>query len=275
MHPVLFHVGGFAVPAYGAALSLAFAAGIAFAALRAPARGIPRGTVVDVGLWILLSSLVGARLFWAASHLDHFRAPEGSPLDVFRPRRRGELLVLDGLSVMGGLPVALLVAFLVLRHRRLPVARTLDLLAPSVALGAAITRVGCFLNGCCFGTACAWPWGVRFPAGSLPERVLGSVALHPTQLYHALAALAILGALLWIDRRRAFDGAAVLSLCALMGLQRIAIESLRFREPSEILLRHGGTTWSVYQAAALALLVFGSAGLAWEARRARRAAAHP
>ena len=231
MHPVLFEILGFPVSSYGAALSLAFAIGIAVAAVRARRVGLETDRMLDMSMWILVSSLVGARLLYVALHWSEFRPPEGTLLDVVNPFGSGDRPGIAGLSVLGGLPAALLAAFAYLRWKRLPILAYMDVAAPSIALGAGITRVGCFLNGCCFGTRCEWPVAVAFPPGSPAGAALPGALLHPTQLYQALAGFALFGLLLLYERRRPAPGAVVAALFLGMGLQRFAVELVRHPGP--------------------------------------------
>jgi phosphatidylglycerol:prolipoprotein diacylglycerol transferase len=205
----------------------------------------------------MASAILGSRLFYVAAHPGAFRPPEGSWLDAIVPFRDSGDVGIAGLSVMGGFPAALLTATAYLAWKRLAVGAYLDLLAPSMALGAGITRLGCFANGCCFGTACSLPFAVHFPEGSLPAAVFGTAALHPTQLYQALAGFLLCPALLWYARRHPFPGAVTLALCVAMGLQRFAVELVRYNEEALILFRVGDVAFSLYQAVALGLVAVG------------------
>jgi phosphatidylglycerol:prolipoprotein diacylglycerol transferase len=160
VQPILFHIGSHGVPAYASALAVAFAAGILVAIRRARQQGLDPAVVIDVSTLIILTAIFGSRLIWVVSHPDLHRPPAGSwaeALNPFAEMGRGGLV---GLSVTGGLPLAVAAALLFFAYRRLPVLVYADLLAPSVALGEAITRIGCFFNGCCHGLASALPWAV-------------------------------------------------------------------------------------------------------------------
>ena len=86
--------------------------------------------------------------------------------------------------------------------KRLPLAKLVDVFAPSVALGHVFGRLGCFFNGCCYGKACALPWAVNFP---LPH-VMHGIPVHPTQLYEAFGNLVIFAGLTAFYRHKRFDG---------------------------------------------------------------------
>ena len=251
MHPILWESGAWQVTSYGFALTSAFAAGIALGAWRARRAGLAVEPVFGVSIVIIVCAIVGSRVFYALTS----PGAVGDGLDAVNPFAGA--VGISGLSVMGGLPAALGGAWLYLVARRLPVAATMDLLAPSVALGAGITRVGCFFNGCCHGVACALPWAVRYPEGSIPFRHLGAVGIHPTQLYQSLAGFALAAALLWYARRRPRPGSLVAALLVGWGLQRLWVEALRYQSADELWFRWGGAAVSVYQGAALGLLGVG------------------
>jgi phosphatidylglycerol:prolipoprotein diacylglycerol transferase len=261
MQPILFHIGGFAVPSYGTALLLSFAIGIALAVRRARRRGLDTEVVLDVSIAVVVASFLGSRLLYVALHLDQFQGADGGFWSAFVPTQTADgRFGVRGVSVMGALPAALLAGALVLRWKRASPLPYMDVMAPSVALGAAITRIGCFLNGCCFGVGCPAWLGVEYPAGSLPVAALGEVTLHATPLYQSVAGVAVFAALLALDRRRPFDGAVVASLFVLLGLQRFAVEFLRYNETHSTLASGYLTP---YQVIALVLMLGGGGAMLW------------
>jgi phosphatidylglycerol:prolipoprotein diacylglycerol transferase len=266
VHPRLFDLGGWSVSSYELALVLAFVLGIAIGVVRARRHGLAVEPVLGVSIVVIVSSILGSRLFFALNPPVPTGAGVAEALNPFASGPR------FGLSVMGGLPAALVCAWLFLRLRGLPVLAYMDLLAPSVAFGAGVTRIGCFFNGCCHGVACSWPWAVRFPPGSLPWQHLGDVAVHPTQLYQSLLGFAIGAFLLWVARRKPPAGTVLSALICLWGLQRLGVESLRFHQGDEIWFEFGTTPVSVYQGVALGLAVVGAAGWAVATRRAKQRA---
>ncbi len=268
MHPVLFEVGSFKVTSYGLALVVSFALGIAIAARRAERRGIPPDRIVDVGILILLTSLVGSRLLWVLTHRE-IVASQGGVLAAMLPWS-GERYGLVGLSMQGGVAFAIATAFAYLLWRRVPLLPASDAMAPSVSLGEGITRIGCFLNGCCHGLVCDWPWGVRFPAGSQAHALFGDAPVHPAQLYASLGGFAIFGALSWASRRNPFPGAIVCAWLALFGVQRLVVDLFRYYEASVTLFHVGRVPFTVNTVVALALCVAGVSGYAVLASRAKR-----
>jgi len=267
VHPILFRIGSYEVSSYGVALMLAFGVGIALARRRASAAGLDEDRVIDACMIALVTSLVGARALWVATHLDLFRPPHGSWLDAVSPYHAGRI-GLAGLSVLGGVVLATVSSLAYLRARGMPVLRTADVLAPSVALGEGITRIGCFLNGCCYGLPCELPWCLRFPDASGAGQTFPDLALHPTQLYASALGFATFAALSALLSRKPFDGAVFFALLALGGVTRAALEILRYSESSVIWLRIGATAVSSNQLISLAMAAIGVAGWIWCARGA-------
>ena len=260
VHPVLFELGSFRATSYGLALVAAFGIGIAVAGRRAERDGIAPDRIVDVGILILIASLVGSRLLWVWTHRE-LVAGQGGVLTALLPWH-GERYGLVGLSMQGGVVLAIATALAYLRWRRVPLLRALDAMAPSVSLGEGITRLGCFLNGCCHGRVCEWPWGVRFPADSQAAALFGAAPVHPSQLYAAAGGFAIFALLSAAFARRPFPGAIVCAWLVLFGLQRIAVDLFRYYESSVTLFRVGETAFTVNTVVALALCAAGGAGYA-------------
>lgn len=177
-------------------IALAFLAGMWTAVRRAPLAGISGELVADLVVpWLLLGSVLGARVLYVATYWKESFA--GQPWwEIFMIQR-------GGLVFYGGLIGASLTTIIFARVKKLPLWKLADVFAPSVALGSMFGRIGCLMNGCCFGRACDLPWAVRFPA----DHSTGGLPVHPTQIYDGLLNLALYLGLAWMFRhRRKFDG---------------------------------------------------------------------
>lgn len=159
--PRLAEAEGLPIRGYGVMLLLALLASTSLAVWRGRRRGIDPELIFSLAFWVFVPGIVGARLFYVIEYWPAFQRPTlGATLaEIFKVTEGG--LVVYG-SLLGGFLG--LVAFL--RKYRLPMLATFDLLAPPVMLGLAIGRLGCMLNGCCYGGMCDLPWAVQFPAGS-------------------------------------------------------------------------------------------------------------
>ena len=267
MHPILFEIAGYPVAAYGMALLLAFVAGIAVATRRARAQGLNADRVLDCSMLILVSSILGARLLWVVTHPAVFRPPLGSWLDAVNPFQGPAGFGIVGLSMLGGVVLALLSAVAFLAYHRLPLLPYADVVIPSVTLGEGITRIGCFLNGCCHGLVCTAPWGVRFPDGSPAAVLFPGAAVHPTQLYASLLGFGSFVFLIWLARRRPPPGTIFFTALILVGGYRIVLDFFRYYESQVILFRAAGVDFNINQLIGLGLVLAGIAGIAVLRRR--------
>jgi phosphatidylglycerol---prolipoprotein diacylglyceryl transferase len=230
MYPQLFEIplpdwlpwfgGELTIYTYGLLLAAAYLAGLQLALVRARHRGLDANRVMDLGLWIIIAALVGAKLLLVITDFDYFVA---NPRDIVSIIRSGGVFY-------GGLILAVIVGLWYMRRHQLPTWTTCDVMAPGIALGHVIGRVGCFLAGCCYGTPTSAPWGVMFTDPFARDNVgtpLG-VHLHPTQLYEAGAELLILVALLATERRgRSFAGRTFWLYMLVYGVSRFIIEFFR------------------------------------------------
>ena len=194
MHKLAFQLGPIRVHWYGVLLALGFLAGLWTASRRARLTGLAPEKVLDLGPWLIIGALLGARTVYVLSYWEESFA--GKPIwNIFKIHE-------GGLVFYGGLIGATLAAIIYLISRKLPLWQYGDALAPSIALGSFFGRLGCLMNGCCFGRACDLPWAIQFPQGhpSYPATV------HPTQIYDALLNLGLYGLLAWLYRRKRFDG---------------------------------------------------------------------
>ena len=260
MYPELFSIGDFTVHAYGVLLALAFLLALVLSARLAARDGLPRERIYDLGLWLLIAAIVGSKLLMLVAE----------PVYRENPLR---LLSLDFLRsggvFYGGLLASAATAVLLVRRFRLPWWRTADAFAPAIALGQSIGRQGCFAAGCCWGKPTALPWGVRFSErGHEVTGVPTGVALHPTQLYESAAALLIFLLLLWLHRRKRFDGQVVLAYGALYAGARFAIEFFRDDPRGDVF---GLTSLTGLSTSQLISLAVGAASLCALALRWRRA----
>ena len=213
MHPVLFELGPVRFYSYGLLIAVGFLAANALAVRRASAAGLDPSRIQSIALTALVAGLVGGRLAYVLFQWELFR---GQPLEILR-------LDHGGLVFFGGLAGGLAGGVWAIRRAGLPVARTVDLLIPPLVIGHAFGRIGCFLNGCCYGKFTSLPWGVRFPS-ELFRR-------HPTQIYEALALLAIFFLLKRLERRGPRPGTVLLAYGLLYGCWRFLVEFLRADNP--------------------------------------------
>jgi len=251
MHPILFRIGPFALRSYGLLLALSFLLGILFAGKRFKRMGGDPAKLVDLTVVIIIASIIGSRLFYVVFHWDEFA---GRPLDIINPLNNSQGIGIAGLAMDGGLVLAVLCGWAFLRLTRQPVLITLDALGPSFALGIFLTRLGCFLNGCCFGTPYSGSLSVVFPQDSPAGWVYPDIPLHPAQLYNALGGLVMLGLLISLERFKTFQGFTFLLTLIFYGLLRLIVDFFRYFEDSVILFRLGTVPFTVNQGISLIIM---------------------
>ncbi len=154
---------GLPIRGYGVMLLVAIGLSLGITLRRARQRGIDPELLYSLLFWLLVPGIVGARLFYVIEYWPEFRAPTWS-----ETLTNVAMFTEGGLVVYGSAIAAGLALFVFARIHRLPALALADLVAPAGALAMGLGRVGCFLNGCCYGGTTDLPWGVRFPYGSPP-----------------------------------------------------------------------------------------------------------
>jgi phosphatidylglycerol---prolipoprotein diacylglyceryl transferase len=253
--PELFTVGPFTVYTYGVLLAAAYLLGLRLAMLRARTRGLDPTRMLDLGIYIIISALVGAKALLVLVEWDHFTA---SPREFLSLARSGGVFY-------GGLILAVSVAFWYIRRHRLPFWQTCDVFAPGIALGHAVGRLGCLAAGCCYGRPTTVAWAITFtnPAAEANVGTPLGVPLHPTQIYESAAEFLILLLLVATERRgRAFPGRTFWLYMLLYAISRFIIEFYR-GDPRGLVL--GVLSTSQFISVVLVPLSLGM--LAWLARR--------
>lgn len=234
MHPIAFQLGSLTIRWYGVMMALAFLAGLWTATRRGRLIGVSAELISDVTLWLMVGSILGARVVYVVTYWDTQFA--GGPFsEVF-------MIQHGGLVYYGGLIGATISGLAYLAWKRLPVWRVADVLAPSIALGSVFGRIGCLLNGCCYGRACSLPWAIRFPEGHETHPFnQPAIPVHPTEIYDALLNLVLYVFLAILFRRgRRFDGQIFATYLMVYAVFRSITEFFRGDYPPDHL--HNGLT---------------------------------
>ncbi len=219
MHPILFNLGPVTIYSYGVMVSLAFATCAFLIWYNAPRVNISREKVLDLVIIILIWGIVGARLLHVISNFAYYKK---YPLEII-------MLTRGGLVFYGGLIFSFIAGIIFLRRNSIPIWPVADLFSPYIALGQAIGRIGCFLNGCCFGKATQLTYfTVIFPDET--------VYRYATQVYAYIILLLIYAVLRFMLQRSIFKNYLILVYFMLYSLQRFFSEFLRGDVP-EVFLR--------------------------------------
>jgi len=249
MYPRLF---GF-VKSWGLLLALSFVLGIMLSVRRGRQRGIEPDAVMDISFAVMVSSLIGVRLAYVLTHLGQFD-----------PWYRIFFIWDGGLTLYGGVALAIAAVWWTARRRGIAFLRIADVLAPGVILGIGVTRIGCFLAGCCYGKPTDLPWGVHFPSTCRAGIEFGEQAIHPAQLYSSAAGFLVFGLLLWLEKPAAPAGLTFGRFLLFYGAARFLLEFTRFIEADQLMaLGLSNNQWI-----SLALVITGIAVLSYAVRQA-------
>src|SRR5919109_5657424 len=266
MHPRLFELGPITVYTYGVLLAAAYLLGLKLAMVRAKQRGLDANRVLDLGIYIIISALVGAKLLLLVTDFQTFR---NDPRELLTLARSGGVFY-------GGLILAVAVALWYIRRVGLPLWTTCDVFAPGIALGHVVGRFGCLFAGCCYGKPTTVPWAITFHDPFAQQNVGTPLnqPLHPTQLYEAGAEFLILMLLLGTERKgRPFPGRTFWLYMLLHAVSRFIIEFFRGDERGSVGMFSTSQFISLILAPlAVVMLVYLSRIKTPEPKRAKRAA---
>jgi phosphatidylglycerol:prolipoprotein diacylglycerol transferase len=228
VYPELFSIGPITIYSYGVLLAASYLLGLWLAMRRAKRWGLDPTRVLDLGIYIIIAALIGAKLLLLVVDFEQFSS---SPQDLLSLARSGGVFY-------GGLILAVVVAFWYIARHQLPFWTTCDVFAPGIALGHVTGRLGCLAAGCCYGKPTDVAWAITF-SNPLAAANVGTplgIPLHPTQIYEAGAELIILGLLLATERRgRYFAGRTFWSYMLLYAISRYIVEIYRGDPRGELL----------------------------------------
>jgi len=263
MHPILIQLKFLPVYSYGALVALGFLISFLLVLKRAKEAQVSADFISDLFLVILVSSILGARLLYVAVNFSYFMQ---RPLEIV-------MIHHGGLILYGGVITAVVASYFFIAKKGYPFYTIADLFMPYLALGQAFGRIGCYLNGCCFGKVTDACCAVVYPPNSLPfndhieKGMVGfdarySLPVHPAQLYSALLDLGLFMVLLAVDRKKKWNGQTFWLYVILYPVIRIVMEVFRGDTPAVI------AHMTLYQLISAALLVLGVAGYVIASRRA-------
>ena len=266
---------GIPIFGYGFMLLLALSSAIILAEVRARKAGFAPDMIMDLATALFIPGIIGARLFYLIQHGDKVFAGKQGPVELlFAAINLSE----GGLVLYGGVIAGAVAYFVFCAVKKLPPLGIADVITPSICLGVGFGRIGCLLNGCCFGDRCELPWGIVFPHASVPffalvqrgflsPDALATPPLHPTQIYSAIDGFLTCALAVWYTRYRRVPG-DVFGLALLIApATRFLIEFLRGDEYGQL-----GTSLTIAQWISMGLF---ACGLGLQVYLARAAANTP
>ncbi len=215
MHPILINIGSFNLYTYGLFMAIGFLTAMQVSKINAKPHGISAEIITDIFFVILISALVGARLLYV---IINFNSYKDNLLSVFH-------IWNGGLVFFGGFIAAVTACAIYFKKKNLKIFLTADIIAPGIALGHAVGRIGCLFAGCCYGKVCDLPIAIKFTDSNSLAPL--NIFLHPTQIYSMISNLIIFFILLWLQKRKKFDGMVFLIYIILYSLFRSIIEFFR------------------------------------------------
>jgi len=215
MHPILFKIGPITIYTYGVLIATAFFLGLALAARQARVEGEDPQKIMDLSFYILISAIAGSRLLYIVVEYKEYIS---NPLRIFKVWE-------GGLVFYGGFIIAMAVVIIYIKKNEMSLWKVGDILAPSVAIGQGVGRLGCFFAGCCYGRETDVPWAVIFKNPNTLAPM--DVHLHPTQLYDSANGFIIFAILLILRKFKKFDGQLFWTYTLLYAVGRFIVEIFR------------------------------------------------
>ena len=255
MYPEIFGV----IKSYGLMLALSIALGLWLSIRRGRVHGVGQDDIIDLVFGVLVSSIIGVRLFFVLTHWGDFD-----------PRYRAFFIWDGGLTLYGGIVLSTLTVLVMARRRGIPFLVMADVFSPGVILGIGLTRIGCYLAGCCFGHPTDLGCGVSFPLGAPATRMFGPSPVHPSQLYSSGGGFLIFAILLGLEKVWNYRGATFGRFLLLYAISRFVVDFTRYYEPNQVM----ALGWSNNQWISIGLMILGLAVLGFGARQKTGGPAH-
>jgi phosphatidylglycerol:prolipoprotein diacylglycerol transferase len=221
MYPKLLTLGHIVIPTYGALIALAVIVALGLALSLARRVGLDSDRIWTLGLLAIFSAIAGSKLLLIANNWSSFLASPRTLLSLSTLQSGGVFL--------GGVALAFVVCVPYAIYAKLPLLRTMDVIAPAIALGQGIGRIGCLAAGCCYGRPTGTHWGLVFTS-RFAERTTGvplGVPMYPTQIFESVASLLICAVLLVLLARKHRDGEVMGAWLFLYGIARFFLEFYR------------------------------------------------
>jgi phosphatidylglycerol:prolipoprotein diacylglycerol transferase len=216
MHPILANLGPIPIHTYGFLIAIGFIVAVQVMQRLAQRSNLDVDRIQDLIFGLLAIGFLGARLVFILTRFSYFAE---NPLDMFKVWE-------GGLVFYGGPLAATPFAIWFIKKHRLPLWRTLDALGPGLVIAHAFGRLGCLAAGCCYGKPTDVPWGIRLDS-ELVDPAFRGISLHPTQIYESLALFILFAGMLFVFKRRRFEGQVALVYFMAYPIIRSVIEIYR------------------------------------------------
>lgn len=256
MYRILLSIGNFHLYSYGLMQAIAYVAGLFVAIRLAKKSGIEQDRIADLAMWIIIGAVIGARAWFVVENFQFYSSNILSIIKIWE----------GGMVFYGGLLGGFASGLIYVRKNRINVLKAGDIMFPGVALGISIGRIGCFLNGCCYGKLsdhCSMsfpakdyppPYYDQLTQGLIDRTAHCSLPVIPTQLFASGAAMLIFIILLLLFRKKPFNGFIFFMFFILYGIDRFLLDFLRYY--SENAMKFG--ILSLSQITSIIMILFGA-----------------
>ncbi|MBI3990796.1 MAG: prolipoprotein diacylglyceryl transferase [Candidatus Omnitrophica bacterium] len=238
MHPVILKIEHIAIYSYGLMLSIGFLVAVYMAIRTARKEGVSQNLIMDMALWGLISGLIGARLLYVFLNFSYYAR---NPLEIL-------MLTHGGLVFYGGFLTGAAGALLFLKRKGANIGLITDIVAPYIPLGQAFGRIGCYLNGCCYGKVTAHRISVIFPLDSVAGEAHPYQPLIPVQIYSAMALVGIFLLLKFFSEKKLFRNNLLFVYGVIYSPARFIIEFFRGDNPALL--------WNLTVSQAISAVIF-------------------
>lgn len=250
MYPEIFGL----IKSYGLMMAISFVLGYWLSVVRGRKYNLSSEVILDLVFGVFVSSIIGVRLMFVLTHLGSFH-----------PWYRAFFLWDGGLTLYGGIGLATLTVYVMTRRRNIPFLVVADIFSPGVILGIVITRIGCFMAGCCYGSPTDCACGITFPVDAPSSLHYGQVPVLPSQLFGSAGAFFVFASLLLLERVSNYRGATFGRFLLLYGISRFVVDFSRYYEPEQIMM----LGWNNNQWISVGMMLGGLAIMIIFARRAQ------
>ncbi len=216
MHPLLFQLGPIPIHTYGFLIAIGFLVAVGVIRRLAERSKLDSNQVLDLVFWTMLVGFAGARTLFIITRFEYFMADPLSMIKVWE----------GGLVFFGGPLAAIPFVIWYTKKHKLPLWSVMDCMVPGLAIAHVFGRFGCVAAGCCYGRPTGGNWGIKLDS-PLVDTAYRNVYLHPVQLYESGAVFVLFMGLLWIFRRKRFDGQVVLTYFMAYPIIRSITETFR------------------------------------------------
>ena len=247
MHPILLHYGNIVIRSWGVMVVIGIIVAVFLSMREAAKRNVDPEHIIDLAIILVITGVIGARVVYVLTNFNEYRNNIGMAFSI----KTG------GLAWPGAFLFALVATILFVRWRKLSFWLIADILAPYLALGYSIGRIGCFLNGCCFGKVTYQAWWMVYMLGAYR---------YPTQLYSSLASFFIFLFLVTRTSWYQFPGKRFLVYIILYAIYRFIVEFYRYN--SAYILGLSLAQWGMLGAIIVTSLILYGKSLGWKRRTA-------